>query len=177
MVWWLVLLSGITSLIFGLLTITWPVITLVILTYFFAFYALFAGVINIIQGITGVSNNKVWYLLLILGAIQVAASIYVLQFPGLSILTFVLIMGFIFMIQGILEIIGAFLEKSGGSMALEIILGALGLIAGFAIIRYPIQGGLAFLWVLGVYGIVGGAIRIGIAIATHSALEKVTKKS
>ena len=42
--WWLLLLRGIASIIFGVIAFLWPGITLVALTYMFGIYAIIDGV-------------------------------------------------------------------------------------------------------------------------------------
>jgi len=47
---------------------------------------------------------------------------------------------------------------------------ALSLVAGFVTLRYPLSGGLAFAWVLGVWGLVGGAMQVAMCLSLRSAL-------
>lgn len=174
MIWWMILLRGISLLFLGILAIAWPGITLIILAYIFALYVLAIGIINTIHGITGISGRRAWFISLLLGIAQIAVSMYVLQFPGLTLAIFVLLVGFSFLGQGILEIIIAFTDRDVGSRILDIVGGILGILAGFFILRYPISGGLAFVWVIGVYGIVVGSIAVATALSLHTLFEDVT---
>lgn len=173
MVWWMILIQGLALLLLGIMAVAWPDITLVIAAYIFAFYILVAGIVNTIHGIAGISVRKGWFLSLILGLAQIFVSIYVLRNPGVTLAVFILVVGFTFLIQGILEILVAFIDKGAGRKTLDIIAGVLGIIAGFFILRYPVTGGMAFIWVVGVYGIIVGTIQLALAIGVHNEIKAV----
>lgn len=172
MIWWLVLVRGIALLFFGILAVAWPGITLVVLSYIFAFYILWTGVVNIVHGTVSVAHRRAWFLSLILGLLQIGVSIYVLSNPLLTLATFILLAGFTFFLQGVLEIAVAFMDKDTGSKVLDTIGGVLGIIAGLFVLRYPIAGGLAFTWIMGVYGIFVGALVIAAALNIHTLFEE-----
>jgi uncharacterized membrane protein HdeD (DUF308 family) len=62
-----------------------------------------------------------------------------------------------------------------GNKALRFISGILGIIAGLAIMVYPVKGGLAFLWVVGVYALVMGPILIVLSFAQKAEEAKALK--
>lgn len=171
--WWMILLRGIVSLFLGILSVAWTSITLIILSYIFAFYVLALGIINTVHGITAINGRRGWFLSLMLGIAQIAVSIYVLQVPGLTLVTFILLVGLLFLAQGIMEIIIAFTDTDMGSRILDVIGGVLGILAGFFVLRYPVSGGLAFVWVMGVYGIVTGSLAIAAALSIHAVFEVI----
>lgn len=166
--WWLILLRGIALLFLGIIAVAWPGITLVILSYIFAFFILWTGIVNTVHGIVSIPHRNGWLLSLILGLIQIGVSIYILKNPLLTLATFILLVGFMFLLQGVLEIIAAFIDKDAGSRILDIIGGILGILAGFFVLRYPLEGGLAFVWVMGVYGIVAGSITIAASLSMRN---------
>jgi uncharacterized membrane protein HdeD (DUF308 family) len=173
MVWWMILIQGLALLLLGIMAVAWPNITLVIAAYIFALYILIAGIVNTIHGISGISARKGWFLSLILGLAQIFVSIYVLRNPSLTLAVFILVVGFTFLIQGVMEIIVAFIDKGAGQKTLDIIAGVLGIFAGFFILRYPVTGGMAFIWIVGVYGIVVGTIQLALAISVHHELKEI----
>jgi uncharacterized membrane protein HdeD (DUF308 family) len=169
MVWWMVLIRGIVLLLLGIFAVAWPNITLIIAAYIFALYILISGVINTIHGISGAAARRAWFLSLILGLAQIVVGIYVLRGPALTLAVFILVVGFTFLLQGILEVIVSFIEKTTSERVLDIVGGIFGILAGFFILRNPVTGGLAFVWVIGVYGIVVGAMAIAMALSLHAA--------
>jgi uncharacterized membrane protein HdeD (DUF308 family) len=178
--WWLLLLSGIALLLFGLATVVWPGITLVSLAVFFAVYVLIAGVMDILVSIGSITYKQGWFLTLILGVIEIATGVYVLKNPGLALGVFVLAAGITYMIQGIFTIIASFVDTTdAGLRVLEIVSVILGIAAGFIVFRNPVSAGLAFVWVLGVYGLIAGTIRIAAALSlkqTANELDALVKQ-
>jgi uncharacterized membrane protein HdeD (DUF308 family) len=53
--------------------------------------------------------------------------------------------------------------------------GILGIVAGIIVLRYPIAGGLAYVWVLGLYALVAGSIYIALAIMTKGITGDITE--
>ena len=166
-IWWMLLLRGIALLLFGVVAVLWPGLTLVAIATAFAVYLLFAGVINIISGIRGEARLSLWWLTLILGLAEIGVGIYLLK-NNLVLATFIAVLGISLIIYGILEIILAFEPgEDPGRRFLVIVAGALSLIAGFIVLRYPASSGVAFAWVLGVWGLVAGAMQVAMALSLH----------
>jgi uncharacterized membrane protein HdeD (DUF308 family) len=176
-IWWLLLLRGIIFIIFGLIAISWPAMTLVVLDFIFAFLILFSGISNLISGITSIGHeHKYWFLTIIAGIFEIGVSAYAFNNPGIGIAALILLIGFTFIIRGVFEIFSAFDDiYSTSQRTLLAIGGALGVIAGIVVLRYPVTGGLAFIWVLGLYTIVVGSIYIALSIMTKGAIDDITK--
>jgi uncharacterized membrane protein HdeD (DUF308 family) len=170
--WWLLLLSGITLLLFGLATVVWPGITLVSLAVFFAVYVIVSGVMDILVSIGSVADKKGWFLVLLLGIAEIAAGVYVLKNPGIALEVFIFAAGITFMLQGILTIIASFVDTTdAGLRVLEVVSGILGIAAGFVVFQNPVGAGIAFTWVLGVYGLIAGTMRIAAALSLRQTVK------
>ncbi len=169
-IWWLLLLQSIALLLFGFITVVWPGKTLVSLATFFAVYMLITGVIDILMSIGGITHRRAWVITLLLGIIEIAAAVYFLKTPGMALEVFVFTVGITFMIQGVFSIIASFIDTTdAGLRILEIIEGILGIVAGLIIFRNPVSAGIAFTWVLGVYGLIAGTMRIAAALSLRQA--------
>lgn len=161
--WWMIVLRGVAALLFGIAVILWPGIALATLLVLFSLYVLISGVIDIISSIGTMRENSSWWLTMLLGFVQIAAGVYIAQRPGATLAIAILVIGFMFVIRGILEFIMAF-DLNGSARAFFIIIGILTAAAGVYILRNPVEGGLAFTWVLGVYGLIVGPISIALGL-------------
>jgi uncharacterized membrane protein HdeD (DUF308 family) len=171
--WWMFLLRGLVLLLLGIIAIAWPGITILALSIVFAIHVILIGVINIIMGIHGLRRQKLAFLTLILGILEVGAGVYTLQAPGFTVAVFILVIGFTFIIQGILGIISAFdASYEGDHRYIAVIFGAVSIIAGFLVARYPAAGGIAFIWMIGAYGLIVGALQTALALGLKSEFEK-----
>lgn len=109
-----------------------------------------------------------------MGIIEVALSVYLFKNPALILTTFIAVVGFTFILQGILNIVVSILDTTDrGVILLEIISGILGMIAGFVIMQNPVTGGIAFTWILGVYGIIAGTFSIASSLSFRQLVGEV----
>jgi uncharacterized membrane protein HdeD (DUF308 family) len=174
-VWWLLLLRGIALMLFGVIAVLWPGLTLLALATAFAAFLLIVGVIDIITSIRAQGRRSLWFLTLILGLAEIGLGVFLLK-TGLVLATFIALVGFAILIIGVIEIIAAFEPgEDAGRRFLLIIAGALGIIAGFVVLRYPASGSLAFTWVLGVWGLIVGAIQVAMCLSLRTKLHELAK--
>jgi uncharacterized membrane protein HdeD (DUF308 family) len=164
--WWILLVKGIVFIIFGILAMGWPAITFVSLASIFALYIILSGLLNIIHGIVGLhAVYRYWFLTVLIGVLEIGAGTFAFRDLRFSVITLVLLIGFVFIIRGIFEAVSAF--ESFYSTAHKVLLafnGVLGVIAGFIVLRYPAPASLAFTWVLGAYALIVGAIYIALSV-------------
>src|SRR5947199_4423943 len=113
-IWWVFLLQGFMAIILGLMFLTAPGATLVVLVTFLGFYWLITGVLALVRVFVDRSVPWIWSLLV--GIVGILAGIFVLHHPLLAALTvptaLVIILGVQGLIMGVLAIIGGF--KGGG---------------------------------------------------------------
>lgn len=169
--WWLFLLQGIVAVFFGLAAIFWPGLTLTALVYLFSAFVLAWGIVEVIHGFLGIGRRNNWLLTIIFGIVGLGAGIYLVRHPQVSFTALILIIGLLLIGRGILDIVGIFLDKRGKShKALMGIIGVAALGAGIIILFQPEAGGVAFVWVLGLYAFIYGALTIALAIQAREAL-------
>jgi uncharacterized membrane protein HdeD (DUF308 family) len=174
-VWWLLMLRGIALILFGVVAVVWPGLTLLALATAFAVFLLISGVVDIISGIRAEGRRSLWFLTMLLGLAEIAVAVYILK-TGLLLATFIGLLGLTLIVVGILEIIAAFEPgEDPGRRFLLIVAGALGVIAGFAVLRYPVSSGLAFTWILGAWGLVVGAIQVAMCLSIRAKMHEATR--
>lgn len=162
--WWLLLIKGIVGILFGLVAVTQPAITLVSLSFFFALFLVIGGTVDLVTSIMTRESDELWWLKLLVGLFELGVGVYLFQRPGLALASFVVFVALFLIVRGVIDLVVAF-DKSldGGQKALLAVAGALGLLAGIVVWRYPIQGSLAFVWVLGLYALITGPLWIILA--------------
>jgi uncharacterized membrane protein HdeD (DUF308 family) len=172
-IWWLGIVRGIFAIIFGILALTWPAETAVILTLVFAVYAIVDGIVNIVGAIATRNEDSTWgwllaqgILTLIVGVLAIFAPLYAASFVVLFVLWVIAIWAVIGGIFGIPA--AASLGASGGAKALGIILAILAIILGIALIvvlvTNPESALNGFVWLVGVYALIAGVVMIIAAI-------------
>jgi uncharacterized membrane protein HdeD (DUF308 family) len=104
--WWLYLLAGITSLVFGalILSIDWGVDSL---AAFVGIFVVMSGVLHIVGAIVNRWAPH-WWLVLILGLVEIPIGIWALRRPGLTLAVIITLTGAWAIVTGIWQILIAF---------------------------------------------------------------------
>ena len=163
--WWLVLLRGIASLIFGILAFFWPGLTLLTLIFLWGAYALVDGVFALwsaISGRVGEMQSRWW--LALVGLCGVVAGILTFAWPGITGLILLFFIAGWAIATGIFQIVGAIrLRKEIEGEWLLILGGLLSIAFGVLLIAWPGVGALAVVWVIAWFSILLGCIYIALA--------------
>lgn len=158
--WWLLLLRGIASVVFGLVAIAWPVESLLALMLIFGVYVIADGVFSLVGAIRGGGLMPRWWLAMI-GLISLGAGAVALLWPGLTAATLVILFGFWTAAHGFFEIVGAIkLRKVIHNEWTLGLAGLLSVVVGLALMVMPGLGALVLLWIIGAWAIVFGVLFI-----------------
>lgn len=173
--WWMVMIQGVLAIFFGVVAIFWPKLTLVTLVYLFSAYVLAWGLVEIVRGLMSIRLRDTWWLTLVLGLIGLGVGTYLVRHPAVSLATLLLVIGLTFIAHGILDLVGTFLEDlSTTQRVLTALAGLLAVAAGIILLLEPTSGGVAFVWVLGLYALLFGVLTFTLALEAHSTLDDIT---
>ncbi len=163
--WWVLLIIGILSVLFGIAIFVWPAISLLVLVYLFATYILIDGILAIVASFQERKTNSGWWWLLIGGIAGVIVSLIVFFWPGVtSLVMFYFIAAWAF-ITGIFEIVSGFMQRAW----LLVLAGILSVILGIIFFAHPVAGILSILWLLAAFAVVSGIVQIVHAFQIRSA--------
>lgn len=169
--WWLGLTQGILAIFFGITAVFWPGLTLVTLVYLFSAFVLLWGMIEILHGLLSIQRRSTWWLTLVFGLVGLGVGIYLIRHPRVSFATFILIAALTLIVRGLLDALSIFLDKRAASYKiLMAILGVAAIIAGIILLLQPVAGGVAFVWILGLYAIIFGLLIAVVSLETHEEL-------
>jgi uncharacterized membrane protein HdeD (DUF308 family) len=162
--WWVFALRGVLAIMFGVLAVLWPDLTLVALVALFAAYALLSGTVAVIGAVRNRKRDDNWWLLLILGMVSIGAGVIAVIHPALTALVLVLVMGANALVTGVLDIIAAVrLRKTIRGEWLLVLSGALSIAFGVLVFLYPGAGALALVWLVSFYAVLAGAMWLTLA--------------
>jgi uncharacterized membrane protein HdeD (DUF308 family) len=161
--WWSLILRGIVAILLGVLTFAWPGITLTVIVFLFAGYALVNGIAAIAGAVHAASAHERWGGLLFGGIVGILAALITMFWPGITALALVYVIAAWAVITGIAEITTAVrLRKHISGEWLLGLAGAASILFGILIATMPIVGALAIaLWV-GAYAFVFGALMLAL---------------
>ncbi len=162
--WWLFLLRGVAALIFGVLSLVWPGISLATLILLFGAYALVDGAFALAAAIVGRGNAEIRWWLVLVGLIGIGIGIGTYLWPGLTALTLLYFIAGWVIATGVLQIVGAIELRNVIDDEWWLILdGALSVLFGIFLFIMPGAGALALIWLIALFAIAYGILMIGFA--------------
>jgi len=163
--WKNILITGILSILFGVLTYGWPGVTVTTLAWIFAFSVIAQGVSLASAGWQSRSEEKNWWVFLLIGIVNIIAGLVCFFNPGLTAVFLVTVMGFSWLFSGLLEIYAAIrLRKEIDNEGWLILGGLLSVAAGLSVIIHPGAGALAMAWLIAAFSILFGIALILLAL-------------
>jgi uncharacterized membrane protein HdeD (DUF308 family) len=157
--WGWVALRGGIAILFGLMALFMPAITLSALVLVWGAFALVDGVLALVAGIRIRDQGKPLWALIIVGLLGVAAGIVTFLWPGLTALVLLYIIAIWALVAGVFQVIAAIRFRK--DIHNEWFLGLSGLVSilfGAMLIAQPGAGALALVWVIGIYAVFFGIL-------------------
>ena len=148
------LVRGIIYLLFGVLALVLPNLTVRLLIILFGIFAIVGGAGSIGMGLMGRGELAAWRLLVAEGAVGLVLGILMLAFPSFTEALLVILIGVWAILSGIFEIGDAIRlrRQIEGEWAMGL-MGLLSLVLGVLFVAMPGAGLIALVWVLGTYAI------------------------
>jgi uncharacterized membrane protein HdeD (DUF308 family) len=163
--WWVLLARGLAAIALGICAIAWPGITLLTLVLLFAIFSIIDGIAAIILGFRGEADGTVWWTMVMLGLLAVAAGIIAFAWPGLSLLVLATIIAVSAIFRGVFEIYAAIrLRKEIDDEWILGLSGAMSIIFGALIMFRPGAGLIAIALLIGAYMMALGIFAIALAL-------------
>src|ERR687896_248539 len=101
--WWVVLIRGIAGILFGLLALVWPGITVLALVALFGAYALIDGASSIVAAFARGREHQRWGLLAFEGVVGIAAGLVAFAWPGVTAVVLLVVVAVWALWTGVLE--------------------------------------------------------------------------
>lgn len=169
--WWILLLAGLTTLVFGalILAIDWGVDSL----------AAFIGALFIIQGaaflVTKPLDGGTRSTNVIAGLLGIAAGIALLVWPDRGLYVLAVFVGIWIITSGVLHIVGAFVNRQAPHWWLVLVLGLIEVPIGIWAMRRPGLTLAVIITLAGVWAIITGIWQILIAFEVRNLPKRLSR--
>lgn len=163
--WWALALRGVFALLFGLLSLIWPGLTLAALVFLFGAYALVDGIFAVIAAIRRAEAHMRWVPFAWEGAFGIAAGVVTFIWPGMTALLLLYFIAVWAILTGIFKVAAAVRLRK--VIADEWVLGLNGVasvIFGLLLIVLPGAGALAVIWLIGISALLFGVLLLALAL-------------
>jgi uncharacterized membrane protein HdeD (DUF308 family) len=173
--WWTFTLRGIVAILFGIMALAWPGLTLTLLIIMFATYAIIDGVFAIAAAISGAAPHGQWWVLVLWGVLGIAAGVVAFFYPGATAIVLLYVIAFWAIVRGVMEIVAAIqMRKVINNEWLLIIAGICSVIFGGILLARPGVGAIALLWFIGLASIIVGILLISLSVRLKSLKDRIT---
>lgn len=164
--WWLLACRGGLAIVFGVLAIMWPGITLLSLAALFAAFTLVCGAVWTFAAVRNRQEDERWWVLLVLGLAGVAAGAVAVLYPALTMLVLVLLVGAHALVTGIAELaVAVRLRKHMQGEWMLALAGCASIVFGVFVLLFPTgAGAVALALVIGWYAVATGIVIIALAL-------------
>jgi uncharacterized membrane protein HdeD (DUF308 family) len=167
--WWMLILRGTMALLFGILTLFWPGLTLLLLITLFSAYAIAGGIVAIGAAIRYRTTLGGWWVPLLLGICSIGAGVIAALVPGITALVLVAVIGANAILSGVFDLIAATrLHRRLRNAWMLVLTGVLSVLFGIFVLLFPGTGALALVWLIGVYALFTGALLFVLGITARA---------
>jgi uncharacterized membrane protein HdeD (DUF308 family) len=101
----MLLLRGVCSIVFGLLALAWPGITLVSLAILYGVFAIVDGSAALMAGFAGRAPGTTWWEMVLVGLLGLASGVVAILWPGLTALVLLVMIAAWSIAHGVVEIL------------------------------------------------------------------------
>lgn len=165
-VWWVFLIRGLASIIFGALAFAWPGLTIVTLVLFYGAFVLVDGVFALIAAAQGRGSDAMptWWLVLV-GIAGIIAGIGTFVMPALAVLFLITFIGAWAVVRGVFEIVGAIqMRKEIDNEWWLVLSGIISVLFGLIVLIAPGPGAVGLAWAIGAFSIVAGVSLVAFSL-------------
>jgi uncharacterized membrane protein HdeD (DUF308 family) len=167
--WWMPALRGSIAVVFGLLMLMAPDLTLVWLIALFSAYAALGGTVWALGALRNRRADTRWRMPMLLGLVGIGVGVLVLTHPAPTTLVLVLLIGTHALVTGLLDFAAALRLRKFIQGERLLALSALASIAfGVTVFVAPDTSAFALGSVVGLYALVSGALLLALALRVRA---------
>ncbi len=168
--WWQVAVRGLIALLFGIILLAWPGVSLFIFAILFGAFAFVDGIFTLVAAVNykARAGQRTW--LFVRGILGIIVGIITFFWPAITELALVLLIGAWALVAGIMELNFAFRAvRETGAKWLFAVSGILSIILGILLLVSPIAAIIAVIWIIGAYAVIVGIVLIILGFRLRSS--------
>jgi uncharacterized membrane protein HdeD (DUF308 family) len=171
--WWLIVLRGVFAIVFGVLALVWPSVTLATLVLLWGAYAFADGILAFSAAFSGQGDTP-WWALTLEGIVGVLAAGAAFLYPGITAIVLLYVIAIWAIVTGIIEIVAAIQLRKEIEGELWLGLAGFGsLLCGLLLIARPGLGALAVIWIIGFYAVVFGVLLVALGFRAKALMREL----
>lgn len=174
--WKSVLLSGVLSLVLGVLVLAWPGKSILVAAIFFGAYLLVTGITQIFHAFTLHVSAGGRAMLFISGAAALVLAVLAFRDIAESILLLAIWIGVGFIFRGVATAASAISDPDTPGRGWEIFVGLISLLAGIVVLASPLNSLATLTLVVGIWLVVIGVFEIFASFGIRKASKNIRER-
>jgi uncharacterized membrane protein HdeD (DUF308 family) len=165
-------IHGLLAILFGVVILIWPGISLYTLVILFGAYSLVSGCVEVVAAFSGPSGKQRGWLA-VSGLLGIVVGVIVLVWTNMSALALLYVVGAYAIAFGIIAIGGMFwLPVHGADAALLFFAGVVSILFGLIMFAKPGDGALVLLALIAAFALVMGLAELTVAIGGKRLIQR-----
>lgn len=174
--WWVFVVGGVASVIFGVLAFVNPGLALFVLAMFFAASILVDGAFNAVGALQHREKDG-WWVMLLMGILGLVVGGYALLNPPVSMVALIYLVAIQALLLGVfLLVMGYKVRKATSREWILYAAGALSVLFAVLVFRNPLAGGVSIVYVIACWALVVGALKIFFGLRVKNMAGRVADK-
>lgn len=174
--WWVFLLGGLASVIFGVLAFVSPGLGLLVLATWFAAAIMVDGAFNVVGALQHREKDG-WWLMLLIGLLCLVVAGYALLNPPVSMVAFIYLVAIQAIVLGVfLVMLGYKVRRATTREWILYLTGALSILLGAVVVANPLAGAASIVYLIATWAVVVGALKVLFALRIRTMAGKLGDK-
>ena len=166
--WWMLVVRGIAAVLFGIIALTMPKLSLFALVTLWGAYAIVDGIFAVMLAALRGRAGWNWGFWLFEGVVGIGAGIATFVWPGMTALVLLSVIAVWAVLTGIAEVaVAIWLRREIRGEWLLGTSGVLSIAFGVLLLARPEAGALAVVAIIGAYAIVFGALLVALGVQVN----------
>ncbi|TLG09768.1 HdeD family acid-resistance protein [Nocardia cyriacigeorgica] len=165
--WQSILVTGLLSVVLGVLILVWPGKTVLVAGIIFGIYLVVSGLLQLVAAFAAPASAGMRVLYFISGVLSIVIGVFCFRDELTSILLLGLWIGIGWLFRGVAVTMAAISEPGLPGRGLQGFFGVITAIAGVVLIVWPVESVTTLAWVAGVWLVVLGIMEIITAFAVR----------
>ncbi|MGV9289779.1 HdeD family acid-resistance protein [Streptomyces sp. NPDC003719] len=171
--WQTVLVTGIASLVLGVLVLVWPGVTLRVAGVLFGLYLLVSGVLQLASAFGTHGRTSLRVLAFVSGAVSILLGLFCFRGTLQSVLLLALWIGIGWLFRGITQTVAAAHDPAMPARGWHVLLGVVTVLAGIVLIDSPVESVTVLTVVGGWWLVVVGVVEIVTSLRIRDRVRRV----
>ena len=159
--WWAIALRGVFAILFGIIALFLPLVTITALVLLFGAYMLVDGVLTIVAAVRAARQHERWGWLVVEGIADFVAAGIAFFWPLATVIAFVILMAAWAIVSGAIMTAAAFRLNVPHGRGWMLFGGIVSMIWGVLLLLWPLIGAVVLTWWMAAYALFfGGALLV-----------------